>query len=312
MVVYYHYRRGGKPAGQQSAYVLADSTKVVDTPAEIHTVVTTLKNDTQVEVLDRTTHWAKVKLDDGRTGWIESKDLLDGEDFDAGQRTLKELATLPVQATGHTNGVVNLRLEPSRDGTQLAQLEPTSKVDVFGRRLVPRPSNPDQPASPPIKEAWYLIRAKARAGWVLGRFIELDIPSPLSPFASGTNMVAWVTLDTVDDDGRKVPQYLTAERVGTQDVDFNHIRVFTWWVKRQMYVTAYVEGNLNGYFPIRVTRAGGLPGFRLRLVDDQGNKIQKVYGLFDTITRPLGTVAGWESDAMPTAPPERRRARRRR
>ena len=123
-------------------------------------------------------------------------------------------------------------------------------------------------------------------------------------------MVAWITLDTVDDAGRQVPQYLTAERMGTQDVDFNHIRVFTWWIKDQRYVTAYVESGLNGYFPIRVMHSGRVPIFRLRLVNDEGNKIQKVYGLFDTITRPLGTVAGWESDAMP-APPEHRHRRRR-
>ncbi len=310
-MVYFHYRRDRKLSGVQVAYVLADSTKVLDTPAEVHTVMTTLKNDTQVEVLDRTAHWAKVRLADGRTGWIEAKDLLEGEDFAAGQRLLREVVSLPVQATGHTDGIVNLRLEPSREGEQLAQLEQNRKVDVFGRRLVARPSNPDQPASAPVKEAWYLVRAQSRAGWLLGRFVELDIPPPLSPFASGTNMVAWVTLDTVNDEGRQVPQYLTAERMGAQDVDFNHLRVFTWWIKNHRYVTAYVESNLNGYFPIRVTRSGGVPVFRLRLIDDEGNKIQKVYGLFDTITKPLGTVAGWESEAMPNAPPEHRPRRRR-
>ncbi len=311
VVVYFHFRHNAKQSGAQVAYVLADSTKVLDTPAEVHTVMTTLKNNTRVEVLDRTAHWVEVKLADGRTGWIEAKDLLEGEDFEAGQRLLKELSGLPVQATGHTDGIVNLRLEPSRDSEQLAQLEQNRQVEVFGRRLVTRPANPEQPSSTPVKEAWYLVRTQTRAGWLLGRFIELDIPPALSPFAAGTNMVAWVTLDTVNEDGQQVPQYLTAERVGTQDVDFNHIRVFTYWVKNHRYVTAYVEGDLNGYFPIRVTHSGGVPVFRLRLVDEDANKIQKVYGLFDTITRPLGTVAGWESEAMPAAPPEHHRRRRR-
>jgi len=62
------------------------------------------------------------------------------------------------------------------------------------------------------------------------------------------------------------------------------------------------EGDLQGYFPILVTHEGTLPGFRLRLVDSAGAKSQKVYALFDTITRVLGTVAGWESDAMPERP----------
>ena len=209
---------------------------------------------------------------------------------------------IPAQAEGHTGGVVNLRLEPSRDAAQLAQLPENLKVQVFGRRLVDRPAPEGQPSAGKVRDAWYLIRAHARAGWVLGRFVALDIPEKLAPYAQGTNLVAWVVLKTVDDEGQPVPEYLTADRLGTQEADFSHIRVFTWWVKNHKYVTAYVESGLNGYFPIRVAEVKGVPYFRLRLVDDQGQKFQKVYGLFDTITRAVGTVPGWESDAMPPPP----------
>jgi hypothetical protein len=78
--------------------------------------------------------------------------------------------------------------------------------------------------------------------------------------------------------------------------------VLTWWKRKQTYAVAYREGDLQGYFPILVTHEGTLPGFRLRLVDSTGAKYQKVYALFDTITRAVGTVAGWESDAMPERP----------
>ena len=124
-------------------------------------------------------------------------------------------------------------------------------------------------------------------------------------------MVAWLVLNTVVDEDRQVPQYLVADRTGNQDVDFTHIRVFTWWVKNHRYVTSYVESGLQGYFPIRVVQTGNVPYFRLHLVDKDANKIQKVYGLFDTITRPVGIVEGWESDAMPTQSPSRRGRRHR-
>jgi hypothetical protein len=114
----------------------------------------------------------------------------------------------------------------------------------------------------------------------------------------------------LDDEGRRVPQYLVAGRTGSREVDFNHLRVLTWWTKHHEYVVAYVESGLNGYFPIRVTHLGGVPYFRLRLIDSDGRKIQKVYGLFDTRTRAIGIVDGWESDAMP-APSIARRKRRR-
>jgi len=291
--------------------VLPSSLEVVDTPAEIRLGVETVQAGDQVQVLLRTRNWAKVKLGDGRTGWVESKDLLDSQTYEASQKLVKDMEGLPVQAAGHAPESINLRSEPSRDSTPLAQLPNNQKLDVFGRKIVERPSQLDQPSSPPVKEAWYLVRAGTRAGWVLGRFVSLDIPEALGAYAQGSNVVAWLVLDTVVDEGRQVPQYLVADRMGNQDVDFTHIRVFTYWVKNHRYVTAYVESGLQGYFPIRIEQVGNVPYFRLRLVDKNANKIQKVYGLFDTITRPLGIVEGWESNAMPTQPPPRRVRRRR-
>ena len=342
---FYVHRRGARPPAKK-AVVIPESLEVVDTYAEIHMAIATLPSGTRVSVLDHTHNWSEIRLADGRTGWVDSKDLLEGETYDRAEALLKEVENSPAQGAGHTNGVVNLRLEPSRDSTQLAQLSANQRVEVFGRRVLDRPTASEQPAAPPKaptrpraaatpsapREAWYLIRTAsrpapqssapatgssgasalgtaARAGWVLGRFVELDIPSGLSMYAQGVNMVAWLVLDTVEDEGQQVPQYLVADRVGTQELDFNHIRVFTWWAKTHQYVTAYVEGRLNGYFPMRVMRCDGNPCFRLRLVDKAGRKYQKVYGLFGTITRPLGEVDGWESDAMPTRPVFRRAGR---
>jgi hypothetical protein len=276
--------------------------QVVDTPAEVRIVVGSLKSGERVEITKRTRNWAQIRTSDNLTGWVENKDLLDSRTYEGGQNLLRELMQTPAQAEGHTSGVVNLRLEPARDATQLAQLPQDLKVQIFGRRLVDRPAPDGQPNAPKVRDAWYLIRADANAGWVMGRFVALDIPERLSSYAQGSNLVAWVVIKTVDDEGQPVPEYLTADRLGTQEADFSHIRVFTWWVKNHKYVTAYVESGLNGYFPIRVAEVNGVPYFRLRLMDDQGRKFQKIYGLFDTITRTVGTVQGWESDAMPAAP----------
>ncbi len=109
------------------------------------------------------------------------------------------------------------------------------------------------------------------------------------------------------DQGREVPQYLVADRIGAQDIDFNHIRVLTWSARKGRYATAYIESHLSGYFPIRVTELHGVPYFRLRLVDSAGRKYQKVYELLDTIVRPVGIVEGWESGAIPAATVERPR-----
>jgi len=289
--------------------VLPPSVQVVDTPAEVRIAVGTLKSGERVEVTKRTHNWAQIRSVDNITGWVENKDLLESQAYEGGQKLLRDLSAIPAQAEGHTSGIVNLRLEPSREATQLAQLPEGLKVQVFGRRLVERAAPEGQASAVKIRDVWYLIRTRSGAGWVMGRFIVLDIPADLSGYAQESNLVAWVVLNTVEDEGHQVPEYLTAERVGTQDADFSHIRVFTWWVKNHKFVTAYVESNLNGYFPVRVAEVNGIHYFRLRLIDRDGNKFQKVYGLFDTITRPVGTVPGWESNAMPAAPQPHHRKR---
>ena len=279
---------------------------MVDTPAEVRIVVGSVKSGERVEILKRTRNWAQIHTPDSLTGWVENKDLLDSQTYEGGQKLLHDLAEIPAQADGHTSGVVNLRLEPSRDAAQLAQLPENLKVEIYGRRVLDRAATEGQSSAAKVRDAWYLIKTNGSAGWVLGRFVALDIPEKLSPYAQGSNLVAWVVIKTVDDEGQQVPEYLAADRMGTQEADFSHIRVFTWWVKNHKYVTAFVESDLNGYFPIRVGEVDGVPYFRLRLIDDQGKKYQKVYGLFDTITREVGTVPGWESDEMPALAPHHR------
>jgi Bacterial SH3 domain len=310
---YYFVYLPGHPGTYEVAYVMPSSIPVVDSRAEIHNVIGNLKNGDRVEIISQDEDWAQVRLPEGKQGWVETKYLMDSRVHDGGQRLLKDLQGIPVQAVGHTTFDVNLRLDPSRDGSLLDRLDRNQGLQIFGRRLVPRSaggaetgggeSPAAEKAAPgsPIPDAWYLVRAGSRAGWVLGRLVTLDIPEDISVYAQNYNLVAWLVLNTVDDNGRKVPQYLVADREATQDYDFNHIRVFTWWAQEGHYATAYVASNLNGYFPIQVTHPDGSPQFRLRLVDAKGRKFQMIYELSDTVVRPLGTVEGWASDAVPIA-----------
>lgn len=290
------------------AYVLPQDLDVVDTPAEVRSVVGRLKGGDQVHVIAQTAHWSELALPGNSTGWVETKYLLDGATYNRGLKLLKEVGSYAPQAAGHTSTLTRLHLEPARDSIVLAELAANQPLEIFARRLV------DRPVEGPVatvtdthpRDVWYLVRTNPRAGWVVGRFIDLDVPPGIAPYAEGVNMVAWLVLRTVRDNGNDVPEYLVADRIGTEEVDFNHIRVFTWWLKNHKYVTAYVQSGLAGHFPITVKQmtdpryyAQSSPYFRLRLTDEQGRKIQGVYGLFDTIVRPVGTVEGWDSDAMP-------------
>lgn len=312
-VAYYHFdhARKRREVAAEAAYVLPEQLPVWDTTAVIRRMLVTLHGGEEVHVAARIGKWAKLLLPGGATGWVEQKDLIDTETYERGQNLLKELTRQPPQAAGHTDAAVNLHLDASRDALKLAEFPANQPLEVYNRRLVARTEPGGTPARNPIRDVWYLVRSGKRAGWILGRFVDLDVPPGLESYAQGVNMVAWQVLDTVNDGGRQVPQYVAADRIGVRNPDFNHVRVFTWWIKHHKYVTAYVESGLEGYFPITVTHSGGTPYFRLRLLDDEGHKYQKVYGLFDTITKVIGTVDGWESDAMPAPPPSRHRGLRR-
>jgi len=313
-----------------AAYVLPRSLDVMDTTAQIRSVIGHLRAGDRVEVVATTAHWSKLLMPGGLTGWVETKYLLDGATYERGQAVLKSLGQQTPQSAGHTSTSTSLHLDPARDSLSLGELPQNEPLEIFERRIVEWTPDAQAPAKGPRRhDVWYLVRTRSSAGWVLGRFVDLDAPPGIAIYAQGVNMVAWLVLKTVQDNGTAMPEYLVADRIGAQDVDFNHIRVFTWWIKNHKYVTAYVESGLSGYFPITAREltdadyfAQRSPYFRLRLTDDDGHRYQKVYGMFDTIVHAVGTVDGWTSDAIPlrekkpeskqrAAPGKRGHARRR-
>jgi len=298
----------------QPAYVLPDSIKVWDTPAEIRWQVAMLHSGDQVQALGRFRNWAHVRTLGGQEGWVNASGLMNAGTHEAEERLSNQISEIPAQAMGHAADVDNIHIQPSRQAAVVAEVNPEQNLEIVGRRMVRRPHENNPSDFLPVSsegplEAWYLVQQGSHAGWILGRRVQLDIPKSISAYSQDTNLVAWLRLNTVDDNGHAVPQYLVADRVGSQTCDFTDIRVLTWWRRKQTYAIAYKEGGLEGYFPILLTHEGSVPSFRLRLVDEAGNKYQEILGLFDTITRHTGTADTWQSDAMPE-PPGRVRKRR--
>lgn len=301
----YHWSQGSGPSTPlEVEYVTSPSLDLLDTPAVVHRVLAVLKYGDRVEVLKKQGTWAKVRAGNGDEGWVITEVLVQAQIFENGQKLFQELSDKQVQATGHTVLAANIHLEPSREAPALGMLTQGQSLNVFDRRMVARNEpggEPKQAASPAsAADAWYLVQSDKRAGWVLGRLITLGIPDAISQYAADYNTVAWLVLNTVQDGNNRVPQYLVADREGTVEFDFTHVRVFTWSVRAHHYVTSFVKSGLRGSFPIQVEHINNVPYFRLRVLDGDGKKIQSVYGLFNTIVRPVGTVDGWESNAIPS------------
>lgn len=126
------------------------------------------------------------------------------------------------------------------------------------------------------------------AGWVLARFIELDLPGPVLDYASSADLrvVAAFELNRVPDgSGGEAPQYLVAGTRGPegQPCDFTMLRVYTWGAARKRYETAYVESDLCGRLPIRVSQGAKGPEFRFSEAGEDAE--ERTYVMQQTVVR---------------------------
>jgi hypothetical protein len=132
------------------------------------------------------------------------------------------------------------------------------------------------------------------AGWVLARFIELELPGPVKDYASAANLhvVAWFELNRVPDgSGGDAPQYLVAGSRGGEGgaCDFSMLRVYTWGKARKRYETAYVESDLCGRLPIRISSGAKGPEFQFSDVDEGG--ANRTYDMNQTSVRRVKNAA---------------------
>ena len=277
--------------------------------AEIREVLATLKYGERLDVLDHFQQEAQVRTASGQLGWVAESDLL-SVDLWQKMKDLESLAaSSPVEAHGSTRVISNLHVGPGRDSPRLRQLAKGIPLEMFQRQPVEAPAPPAaQPAArtdeadanadavPPAvkKEDWWLVRAhladdSAVTGWVLGRFIDLDVPEPLPSYASsaGMKVTAWFELNRVpDQQGGERPQYLLVGTKGPegQPCDFTQLRVFTWGKQSQRYETAFVASEFCGKLPVKITHMAGEPGFSFQDLTDAGAQ-QRVYQMHQTVVR---------------------------
>lgn len=264
---------------------------VYSTTAMVRSPVATLSFGDRVDVMQRFQDQVQVRTKAGVTGWASERDLISADLWQKARDLEAKAAAMPIQGRGHTKVLSNLRLDPGRDAQRIQQLTKGVPVDVLSRRpvLVPasRTTSQEESAVEPAtekKEDWWLVRAHAGSdltlsGWLLGRFVELDVPRPIPDYASsaGMRVVAWFELDRVPDGpGRQKPQFLVLGTHGPegQPCDFTMLRVFTWGAKRERYETAFVESDVCGKLPVSVTP--GAPPARGRVAADAEFSFQDI------------------------------------
>src|SRR5208282_3692370 len=281
------------------------------TTAQVREPVASVNFGERLDVLDSFEEEVKVRASSGATGWVNEHDLLSAELWEQARDLETKAATMPVEARGHTKVLSNLHVDAGRDAPRIRQLSRDVPLDLLARQSADVPAanhantdhantdednSPSQPAQAK-KEDWWLVRAHPPAeapfsGWILGRFIELDVPAPLPDYASsaGTRIVAWFDLNHAkDSSGNLKTQYLLLGAKGSegQACDFSSVRIYTWGVQRNRYETAFVDSGVCGKLPVELTRSTTSAGDVTFSFEDLGSGAphNRTYRMHQTIVR---------------------------
>jgi Bacterial SH3 domain len=300
------------------AYVSERSTTLWSSVAQVREPIDVLHYGDRVDVMARRNDSVKVRTVSGAVGWVDARLLLEPALWQRSVKLLTAVKAMPVQARGRTKVQTNLRVEPGRTQARLYQFGRGVPVEVVARTVADWVQVSDErenkEAQESKKEDWFLVRglatrppgeASARssesntttqpgdqtvpiAGWVVARFVELDLPEPVREGMASANVrpIAWFELNRVESPSGDKPQYLVAGTRNSegQPCDFTVLRVYTWNQKRTRYETAFIENNLCGQMPIRLYKGPkGEPEFRFRQMN--GPKEERVYHLTQTVVR---------------------------
>lgn len=300
------------------AFVSEKSVTLWSSLAQVREAVGTLRYGEHVDTLAKRNDFVKVRTAGGLVGWVDGRLLMDPALWQRSEQLLKRAESLPVQGNGRTKVATNLRVEPGRLSPRVYQFGRGVPVQILARASADwaqsgdEKESADQPEAK--KEDWFLIRGittrppsetTARtaaantttqggdqslpiAGWVIARFLELDVPDAVREGANSANLrpIAWFELNQVEDRSGSKAQYLLAATRGAegQTCDFTVLRVFTWNPKKSRYETAFIANNLCGRLPIRIGKSpSGQPEFHFFNTDDPQH--ERLYRLMQTVVR---------------------------
>jgi uncharacterized protein YgiM (DUF1202 family) len=308
--------KGGSSNRAEYAYVAVTEAGLRDHVATFYNKTGVVHNGERVQILERmqSKRFLRVRSPRGEEGWVQERYLADQPTFDQFQKLAEQFKSAPAQATATTEEQVKVHVLPGRKTAYLYLLNEKQKVDMLQRLPVDRNAAPlqlkdekqkdaddapdedkvksDNAVPPAVREDWWLVRdAQLRVGWVLGRTLYLQVPEEIAQYSEGQRIVAAYTLDEVQDEGKKVSEYMVlfTEKEGLP-YDFSQARVFTWNARKHRYETAYRERELAGVLPVTLGRQefekeGNLRTFVLRVKEDDGSVRERIYKFNPPIVR---------------------------
>ncbi|MGH9710253.1 MAG: hypothetical protein ACRD37_06890 [Candidatus Acidiferrales bacterium] len=285
----------------EMAYVGAQGATIWNSTAEVRLAVASLSYGEPVQIFQRDGDQALIGTKAGVRGWVSSASLQSTALWHAAVLLNEELESMPVQARGQTRSRSNLHIRPGRQWEVISSAPGGTPVEMFARQAaanLQKQSRSGAASQSLNLEDWWLVRADVKnaspiSGWVLGRFLNLDLPEPLPEYQSSEHItiVAWFEINhAVDSTGAAKPEYLV---MGPRDgegrpCDFTLFRVYTWSPRRHLYDTAFIERGLCGSLPVAATPAatpGGNAHFSFSNVGLKGRENRQYQMTLTTVHR---------------------------
>lgn len=292
-------------------YVVARQTFLRDRVAAVSNRVAPVVNGQRLTVLERGRRFLRVKTEKNEIGWIEERAVIGPEVYQGFLDLAKEHAADQVVASATLRDDLYMHLKPGRDTERYYLLPENEKLQLLVRASVPKPQpswgvlpkpvatpppakgksgagkaadgkagpeagKSEAPAPPPMEDWWLVRDAKGRAGWLLARRLDVDIPDAIAGYAEGQKIVGAYVLTTIRDEesalpDKQVPIYVTVLNAWKDGLpyDFDQVRVFTWNVKKHRYETAFRQRGIEGYLPVQVSQenldgSGPVPVFAFK------------------------------------------------
>jgi hypothetical protein len=279
----------------------------------------------RVEVMERRRRFARVRLDSGAMGWVNSTDLLNDQQWAKLRLLSQESDKMPVQGMAAPFEKLNVHTDPNRQSPSFYVAAEEEPVQVVGHIVTPRVEHDPRyaagfdparvPEGAPVDD-WHLVRVHSpgedrplanNAGWVLSRLLFFRIPDAVTQQANGAAIMAAISLGSVEDDGPKQHWLMATIKSRNQDHEFDMVRVLIWNAARHRYDIQFLQKDLVGYYPIDVKPAQvGLSGFSLLVRTGELERERRTYAFGKPGGGNRPKLVGTETIALPKPEPAKK------
>lgn len=274
--------------------ITSEKEQVRSSTALVANKLAELQRGDNVEILERQENWLRIRVpgNDPIEGWINARHVASKQVVDQAWEIFNQARDVPAQAVGALKRETKLRLSPDRTSEEnvIALLPSGTRFEIIAKTRTERKREAradagegnDSTEEGPIRyDTWYQIRLPQefviRAGWVYSYYVELKIPDEISALESaGRKFVAWQSFGSVqDEESGEVHHYVILEKTIFKPdavADFDRIYTVVWDPIGHAYNSIYVESNIRGKLPMKITKLqGGRASLALTLLDKENN-----------------------------------------